>query len=140
MNVPTPSADAEKSPSMEADMEAEICKLVEQEVPKLAPQIVNDAERIRSSVARLTSSSINDLEGLMSELQQLQEFLKSEVGRMQREIDSVLEGAKIIIETIAPWKSIADPVAPPAKGTRGVRGSPAANVTSASLPYGKAPS
>jgi hypothetical protein len=139
MNVPTPSADAEKSLPTEGDVEAEICKLVEQEVPKLAPQIVNDGERIRSSVARLTSSSINDLEGLMSELQQLQEFLKSEVGRMQREIDSVLEGVKIIVETIAPWKSITDPVTPPAKGTRGVLGGPAANITSASLPYGKAP-
>ncbi|HET7384932.1 MAG TPA: hypothetical protein VFJ59_20420, partial [Pseudolabrys sp.] len=69
------------------------------------PQIENSAEQIRSSVARLTSSSIEDLEGLKSELQKLQEFLNSEVEKVQREIESALAGITIIVETIAPWKS-----------------------------------
>lgn len=68
------------------------------------PKIEIDAERIRSSVARLTSSSIGELEGLAAELQRLDEFLKLETGRVQREIESVLAGIKIIIETIGPWK------------------------------------
>jgi hypothetical protein len=45
----------------------------------------------------------------------MQEFLKSEVGRVQSEIDSVLAGVNIIIETIAPWKSTTDSLAPPKK-------------------------
>jgi hypothetical protein len=64
-----------------------------------------DAERIRSSVARLASNSIDDLEKLTSELQQLQEFLKSETERVQDQIGDVLAGIGIIVETIAPWKT-----------------------------------
>ena len=64
-----------------------------------------DAERIRSSIARLTSNSTNELEKLIAELEQLQDFLKSETGRVQREIGSVLHGIGIIIEAIAPWKT-----------------------------------
>ena len=43
----------------------------------------------------------------------MQEFLKSEVGRVQGEIESVLAGVTIIIDTIAPWKSTKDSLAPP---------------------------
>ncbi len=56
-----------------------------------------------SSVVRLTSKSIDGLEVLSSELRQLQTFLKSEVERVQSEIENALAGIKIIIETIAPW-------------------------------------
>ena len=65
----------------------------------------NDADQIRSAVMRLISNSIGELEELTAELQKLQEFLKSETERVQHEIDSVLSGVGIIIETIAPWKS-----------------------------------
>ena len=85
------------------------------------------AERFNSSVARLTSSSINELQGLVSELQKMQEFLKSEVDNVQRQIDSALAGINIIVETIGPWKSLAGSQTLPS-GTRNVRGGPAANV------------
>src|SRR5215813_7167522 len=64
-----------------------------------------DAERIRSSIARLTSNSTDELEKLVAELERLQEFLKSEAGWVQREIGSVLHRIGIIIEAIAPWKT-----------------------------------
>lgn len=67
--------------------------------------IENDADRIRSAVTRLISNSTGELEGLTAELQKLQEFLKCETERVQNEIDSVLSGVSIIIETIAPWKN-----------------------------------
>jgi hypothetical protein len=73
-----------------------------------APQPKTDAERIRSAVARLTSSSIDGLEALSSELQDLQKFLHSEVQRVQREIDSALAGINIIIETLEPLKGRPD--------------------------------
>jgi hypothetical protein len=63
------------------------------------------AERIRSSIARLTSNSTDELGKLIAELERLQEFLKSETGRVQGEIGSVLDGIGIIIEAIAPWKT-----------------------------------
>jgi hypothetical protein len=95
---PTPSAPshdvAEAAPQKAfADLEQ-----------KARPKIEMDAERIRTSIARLTSNSIGELEGLATELQKLDEFIKFETDRIQHDIDSLLSGIKIIVETISPWK------------------------------------
>jgi len=103
------------APSETRDVEKAISNLIEQASPKLSPQIENNVERIRSSIARLTSVSIDGLQGLTSELQELQTFMNSEVSRVQGEIDSALSGINIIMETIAPWKS---PPISPAPSTR----------------------
>ena len=79
-------------------------ELEKQDDARLPSQLQVNAERIRSSGARLTSNSINELKGVTSELQQLQEFLSSGAERVQREIESALAGTKIIVET-SPWKS-----------------------------------
>ena len=113
MNAPTSSAAAEKSLPVDLDVEAEISALVEQNVPKRSPQIETEVERIRSSLERLTSNSIDGLQGLTSELQELQRFLNAEVQRVQGEIENALAGIKIIIETIAPWKSSPVSAGPP---------------------------
>jgi hypothetical protein len=113
MNAPTADATtAQKLLSAQSDADTEINNLVEQETPNSLTQIdqrskqkiETDAERILSSIARLTSTSIGELEELTSELQKLDEFLKSETGRVQREIESVLAGIKIIVEAITPWR------------------------------------
>jgi hypothetical protein len=127
MNAPTSSEGAGNPLPVGSDVEAETSKLVEQRNPRRPHQIETDAERIRSSVARLTSNSIDGLGELTSELLELQEFLKSEVERVQGEIESALAGIKIIIETIAPWKSIPVSLATPTTA-RPVRAGPAANL------------
>jgi hypothetical protein len=108
MNSPTSEEVTEKSASAKPAVDSEV-RGFEQESTKPAytahSKVAIDAERIRSSIARLTSNSTNDLEKLIAELEQLQEFLKSETGRVQNEIGSVLDGIKIIIEAIAPWKT-----------------------------------
>ena len=71
-------------------------------ISKPLTHIKVEAERIMSSVLRLTSNSIDGLEVLSSQLRQLQIFLKSKVERAQSEIESALAGIKIIVETIAP--------------------------------------
>jgi len=86
----------------------EVKDSAEQEKNKPA-QILNskigtDAERIRSSISKLTSNSVDELEKLISKLQELQEFLKSETSRVHGEIESVLNGVGIIIDALAPWK------------------------------------
>jgi hypothetical protein len=101
-----------------------------------AAQTGKDAERIRSSVSRLASNSIEELGALTAELQEVQAFLKSEVERVQSEIDNALAGIRIIMETIAPWKSLTDMRVPP-NSARAVRGGPAASIASGSPPYGK---
>jgi len=109
MNAPVLASARPESVS--ADVEAGAA-LVEQKSPKPLSQIETDAERIRSSIARLTSNSLEGLGGLASELQQLQSFLKSEVEHVQGEIESALAGINIIIETIAPWKTSTVPATP----------------------------
>jgi conjugal transfer/entry exclusion protein len=85
----------------------QLSKSVTLEKSKPSGPLEISAERISSSVARLTSNSVDELQGLASELQKMQEFLKSEVDNVQRQIDSALAGINIIVETISPWKSIA---------------------------------
>lgn len=124
MKDPTSSAAADNAnvkPS-EPEVRSEAGKSVEPKIPRV------DVDRIRSSVARLTSNSIEGLEGLSTELQALQRFLNSEVERVQGEIESAMAGIKIIVDTIAPWKS---PVGSNAPGARGLRGGPAANIDGA---------
>ena len=122
------SSTAAEPVSGAADIDAVFNKLVEQKRPS---QIEADAERIRSSVVRLTSSSIKGLDGLSSELQELQRFLASEVERVQGHIDSALAGIKIIVETIAPWQSTLALLEPEPPGVRPVRAGPAANLQAA---------
>ena len=85
------------------------------------------AERFNSSVGRLTSNSIDGLQALVSELQRMQEFLNSEVDKVQRQIDSALAGINIIVETIGPWKSIAGSQTLPSDTSNVRAGGPAAN-------------
>ena len=118
MNAPTSSTAADKPVSLESEVEAEVSKLVEQKISRL------DAERIRSSIVRLTSNSTDGLDSLSSELQALQKFIEFEVVRVQNEIESALAGIKIIIDTIAPWKGA--PVSP-STNARAIRAGPAAN-------------
>ena len=127
MEGPISSTTAEPVPG-ESDLDARSNKLAE---PRRPSQIEVDAERIRTSVMRLTSNSIKGLEGLSSELQELQTFLTSEVERVQGDIDNALAGIKIIIETIAPWQSALAMLEPEPAGVRPVRAGPAANLQAA---------
>jgi hypothetical protein len=119
MSARTAAATLEKSLPVESSIEAEINSLIEQQTPKRIPveeqtpkriQIEDDAERSRSFVARMTSNSIDELGELASELtsalQNLQEYLKAEGQRVQREIvdyahlnRTALAAIKTIIET-----------------------------------------
>jgi len=114
MNASTSSASAESLPET-PDVEKEISNFTDQKIPKRSPQIEKVA-RIRSSVARSTSVSIDGLKELTSELREMQTLLDSEVERVQGEIESALSGIEIIMETIAAWKSASVSPAPPTRG------------------------
>ena len=60
-----------------ADGAADTSNGVEQQRLPSKQRMELDAERIRSSIARLSSSSVEELEGLTSELRKLDEFLKT---------------------------------------------------------------
>jgi hypothetical protein len=108
MNSPTSEEITEKSLPTQSAVDSEASDFAEESIKSAQTthsKIGIDAERIRASIARLTSNSTDELEKLIGELSQLQEFLKSETGRVQREIGNVLDGIGIIIEAIAPWKT-----------------------------------
>jgi hypothetical protein len=100
----TPTKDLSESGPQKAFADTEQRGVEKSLEHKAKPRIEIDAERIRTSIARLTSNSIGELEGLASELQKLDEFIKFETDRIQHDIDSLLSGIKIIVETISPWK------------------------------------
>ena len=113
MDTPKSAAPDEKTPPPE--LTTQLSK------EKFSP---SGPPEISAAVARLASNSIDDLQKLVSELQRMQEFLKSEVDNVQRQIDSAVAGINIIVEAIGPWKSIAG-----SSGTRNARaGGPAANI------------
>jgi hypothetical protein len=128
MDTPTSAAPHEKTPPLELALATQLSKSGTQEKSKPSGPLEISAARISSSVARLTSNSVDELQGLASELQKMQEFLKSEVDNVQRQIDSALAGINIIVETISPWKSITGSQTLPS-GAGNVRaGGPAANI------------
>src|SRR5947209_20402038 len=96
MNAPTPSATPEKSLPVHSDVAEEIRKLAEENILKRPAQIETEVERIRSSITRLTSNSIDGLEVLTSELQELQRFLNSEGAGVQGQIECEMGGTSII--------------------------------------------
>src|SRR5215510_4202915 len=96
MDTPTSAASDEKAPPS-----ASATQPSQEKSGSAAPP------EISAAVARLTSNSIDELHKLVSELQKMQEFLKSEVDRVQGQIDSAVAGINIIVDTIGPWKNIA---------------------------------
>jgi len=117
MDTPTCAVPDDKTPP--AEEEALAAQLSRKDSSPSGPP------EISLAVARLTSNSIDELLKLVSELQKMQEFLKSEVDNVRRQIDSAIAGINIIVETIGPWKSIAAGTS----GTRNFRaGGPAANI------------
>jgi hypothetical protein len=124
MDTPTSAALNEKtSPPEEAP-----ATQPDKKKSNLSSPLETTTERFNSAVAQLTSNSIDDLHKLASELQKMQEFLKTEVDSVQRQIESAVAGINIIVETIGPWKNFAGSQAHPS-GNRNVRaGGPAANI------------
>ena len=116
MDTPTSAAPDEKTPAVEEAVATQSSK----EKSNPSSPLEASAERFNSSVARLTSNSIDELHQLASELQKMQEFLKSEVESVQRQINSAVAGINIIVETIGPWKNMAG-AQTPASGNRHVR-------------------
>ena len=108
MDTPTSAAADEKTPPPELALATQLSK---------EKSSLSGPPEICAAVARLTSNSIDELHKLVSELQKMQEFLKSEVDNVQRQIDSAVAGIIIIVETIGPWKSIAAG----SSGTRNIR-------------------
>jgi hypothetical protein len=88
-------------------------KLDAAEISNLATQTGGASERMTASLAQHISNADDELGKVISELQEVREFLRSEAERLQREFanyeqmqQSALDAANIINQTIIdPWKS-----------------------------------
>jgi len=122
MSIRISAATVEKS----IPVEEAINSLIEEQIPKRIQveqstpkriQIEDDAERSRSFIARITSNSIDEVGELASELtsalQNLQDFLKSEGERVQREI---VDYARLNRTAVAAIKSIIETASAPSNG------------------------
>ena len=115
MSARTSAAIAEKSISVEEAINS----LIEEQAPKRVQriQIEDDAERSRSFIARITSNSIDEVGELASELtsalQNLQDFLKSEGERVQREI---VDYAHLNRTAVAAIRTIIETASAPSNG------------------------
>jgi hypothetical protein len=109
----------------EAGVEGEIREFVRRDGQALRRAADNDSEVVANNIAtllqRVAGTSVQEVDRLIVELQQLRELLQSEGARVQRELteyahlsQSAMQSTKIIAESLNHWKDDG--------GLRGIRG------------------
>jgi hypothetical protein len=108
--------EAEKS---ETEVEGEIREFVRRDVATLRRQPESDSEMVASNISsllqRVSGTSVQEIDKLISELQTLREMLANEGARVQREIveyatlsQAAMQSTKIIAESLGQWKKVPD--------------------------------
>ena len=111
-------------------VEGELGELIRRDVaPLRRPQLVEpnggDAavSHVNSLIDRVSGGSVKEIERLIAELQNLRDFLLNEGQRVQREItgyaqlsQSAISSTKIMVESVAKWKTAIDTARKPASG------------------------
>jgi hypothetical protein len=101
------------------EVEGEIREFVRRDGASLRRAPENDSELVANNIStllqRVAGSSVQEIDGLISELQTLRELLQTEGARVQREIaeyahlsQSAMQSTKIIAESLAQWKVSGD--------------------------------
>jgi len=120
MNVIRASRPAEDAAPAN-EVEGEIRGFVRKEFASMRrPQPLVDsgdqgAGQVNSLIQRVAGASVLEIEKLISELQGLRDFLRSEGDRVQREIagyvqlsDAAMKSTKIIADSVMQWKGAVD--------------------------------
>jgi hypothetical protein len=111
---------AEHNEPAEMELEGEIREFVSRDVvsnvgrrPENESELV--ASNINSVLQRVTATSLQEIDALISELESSRDMLHSEAARVQREIvqySTLIQGAlhstKIIAESLTQWKKVSD--------------------------------
>ena len=103
----------------EQGLEDELRDSVRSEVATLRRVSDSESEVVAKSLGtmldRVAGSSLQEIDRLVSELQSIRDLLETEGARVQREIaeyahvsQSSLQSTKIIAESLAHWRNIAD--------------------------------
>ncbi len=111
---------AEHNEPAEMELEGEIREFVSRDVvsnvgrrPENETELV--ASNINSVLQRVTATSVQEIDALISELESSRDMLHSEAARVQREIvqyatliQGALHSTKIIAESLTQWKKVPD--------------------------------
>ena len=111
---------AEHNEPAEMELEGEIREFVSRDVvsnvgrrPENESELV--ASNINSVLQRVTATSVQEIDALISELESSRDMLHSEAARVQQEIvqySTLIQGAlhstKIIAESLTQWKKVPD--------------------------------
>lgn len=111
---------AEHDEPAEMELEGEIREFVSRDVvsnvrrrPENESELV--ASNINSVLQRVTATSLQEIDALISELESSRDMLHSEAERVQREIvqyatliQGALHSTKIIAESLTQWKKVPD--------------------------------
>jgi hypothetical protein len=115
---------AEPGQPVETEVEGEIREFVRREVvtnPGRQPENESElvANNLNSLLQRVTGTSVQEIDKLITELQTLRDMLQSEAARVQREMfeyaslsQAALQSTKIIAESLTQWKKIPDAPTP----------------------------
>jgi hypothetical protein len=109
---------AEHNEPAEMELEGEIREFVSRDVvsnvgrrPENESELV--ASNINSVLERVTATSVQEIDALISELESSRDMLHSEAARVQREIvqySTLIQGAlhstKVIAESLTQWKKV----------------------------------
>ena len=119
MTSDTTGKPANFDQDIEAAVEAEICEFVRRDGASLRRAPETDGELVANSVVtllqRVAGTSVQDIDGLISELQILRETLQEQGARVERKLaeyahlsQSATESTKIIAESLAQWRQVGD--------------------------------
>jgi hypothetical protein len=124
MNVIRAERPAGEGPAPAPEVEGEIRGFVRKEFsPARRPlslaepseQSTGQAGQVTSLIQRVSGASVLEIEKLISELQTLRDYLRTEGERVQREIvgyvhlsDAAMKSTKIIADSVAQWKGAVD--------------------------------
>ena len=104
---------------VEAEVEGEIREFVDRDVAGLRQRPENDgtiaADNISSLLQRVSASSVQEIDGLISDLKILRERLQDEGERVRREIveyaslnQAAMQSTKVITEGLSHWERVPD--------------------------------
>lgn len=111
---------AEHDEPAEMELEGEIREFVSRDVvSNVRRRPENESELVASNISsvlqRVTATSVQEIDALISELGSSRDMLHSEAARVQREIvqySTLIQGAlhstKIIAESLTQWKKVPD--------------------------------
>ena len=119
MTSDTTGKPANFDQDIEAAGEAEICEFVRRDGASLRRAPETDGELVANSVVtllqRVAGTSVQDIDGLISELQILRETLQEQGARVERKLaeyahlsQSAMQSTKIIAESLAQWRQVGD--------------------------------